>query len=278
MSGIVFLATRCPDEIKSFYLDRLGCLLWLEQDDCRVFKHGNLILGFCERERVDREGIFTFFFRTRAEVDARYEELRAEALAPPKAHPKYRIYQFFARDPEGRMLEFQSFDHRIDAFLDGAELLQTRRSIRDFAAEPVPQALLDRVFELCRFAPTSRNSQAYYFKLIVDRSTLTWLSGVRGQSSAPIACAPMAVAICADPRLSARVEQDGCIGAYHFLLAARYFGLGTCWIAALNRPDVKHRLHVPVDHYVATVTPLGFPAGEMMTAPERHERAWFIRA
>jgi nitroreductase len=235
------------------------------------------MLGFCERESIDREGIFTFFFPSRAEVDAHYEKLRTEALAPPKAHPKYHIYQFFARDPEGRMLEFQSFDHRIDAFRDGLELLQTRRSIRDFTAEPVPQALLDRVFELCRFAPTSRNSQSYYFKPIYERSTLTWLANVRGQSSAPIARAPMGVAICADPALSARVEQDGCIGAYHFLLAAWHHGLGTCWIAALNRDDVKQCIGVPQDHYVATVTPLGFPSEAILDPPERHERTWFIR-
>ena len=69
----------------------------------------------------------------------------------------------------------------------------------------------------------------------------------------------MAVAICSDPALSKRHIQDGCIGAYHFLLAAWAQGLGTCWIAAMDREDVKERLGIPQEHYVATVTPLGYP-------------------
>ncbi|MFC1493522.1 nitroreductase family protein, partial [candidate division KSB1 bacterium] len=156
-------------------------------------------------------------------------------------------------------------------------LLLTRRSIRGFKDTPVPQDVLDRIFEVSRYAPTSRNTQSYYFKLIEKKEILHWISQTRGDNSAPIGKAPLAVAICADPEVSIRHIQDGCIAAYHFILAAWSFGLGTCWIAAMDRDDVKEILKIPNNHYIATITPLGYPEGNIPEAPERKEKLFFVR-
>ena len=45
-------------------------------------------------------------------------------------------------------------------------------------------------------------------------------------------------------------------------------GLGTCWIAAMDKVDAKECLGIPLDHYIATVTPLGYPA-ESPDPPKR---------
>jgi len=37
------------------------------------------------------------------------------ALGPPKENPKYRIYHFYGRDPEGRSIEFQQFLHPVSS-------------------------------------------------------------------------------------------------------------------------------------------------------------------
>lgn len=277
MSGIVFFKTRILAELKSFYTDEIGCDLWLEQADCALFRHGNFIFGFCKRDEVDPGGLLTFFYRTREEVDLMYAKFEDIAINEPSENDKYQIYQFFARDPEGRMLEFQWFDHPVDCHLMGDELLLTRRSFRKFRKAAVPQPTLDKILEICRFAPTSRNTQSYYFRLIRDKEMLQQLSGIRDKSSRPIANAPMAVAICSDPEISKRHIQDGCIATYHFMLAAWSHGLGTCWIAAMDREEVKQILNIPDSHYVATVTPLGYPENPDKEAPERKDVSWYLR-
>jgi len=277
MSGIFFLKTRKLDELKEFYTSQLGCDIWLEQADCTLFRHGNMIFGFCRRDEVDTGGVITFFYETKEAVDCMYEKLREIAISEPESNSKYEIYQFFARDPEGRMLEFQWFDHPVDVHSMGDELLLNRRSHRKFENTEPPQEILDKIFELCRFAPTSMNSQSYYLKVIRDKDTIHRLSKVRGSSTSPIANAPVAVAICTDPALTKRPDQDGCIAAYHFMLAAWCFGLGTCWIAAMDRDIVKEMIGVPNDHYVATVTPLGYPIQRDKPAPERRDVSWFLR-
>jgi len=277
VSGIVFWGTRMLTELKRFYLNQVGCQVWLEQADCVIFRNGNLLFGFCERNEVDMQGLITFFYDTKQEVDRIYETFKTIDVSPPATNDKYHIYYFFAHDPEGRKLEFQYFNHSIDKYLSGDELLLSRRSIRDFKQTDISESILNQVLDNSRFAPTARNSQSYYFKIIRNRELLNRLSGLRGKSSSPIGRAPLAVAICSDPELSTRHIQDGCIAAYHFMLAAYFFGLGTCWIAAMDREDVKSMLGVPEHHYVTTITPLGYPMHLPVSAPSRKELGWFVK-
>ncbi|MBD3306604.1 nitroreductase [candidate division KSB3 bacterium] len=276
MAGILFFKTQNLAQIKAFYTSQLGMTLWLDQGGCQIFQHGNLLLGFCERQEVDRQGIITLFYERQRDVDTMYQTMQPRAVEAPHMNPTYNIYQFFARDPEDRLLEFQAFLHPLAPYQAGNDLLKTRRSIRAFEDTPVPDDLLWKVFDLCRYAPSSMNRQPCYFVVIRNRQTLEILAGVRGSSSAPIAAAPIAVAICVDANLSKRPVVDGSIAAYHFLLAAKVFGLGTCWIAAMDRDDVKAAIQVPQDHVVATITPVGYPAATPDTPP-RKDASDFVR-
>lgn len=109
MSGIFFLSTRRRDEIVEFYTTRLELNIWIEQEDCTILRQDNLILGFCQRETADTGGIITFWYGSDKEVDDEYAKLADVAEGPPEVNEKYRIYHFFFRDPEGRMLEVQRF-------------------------------------------------------------------------------------------------------------------------------------------------------------------------
>ncbi|MGC1122064.1 MAG: nitroreductase family protein [Candidatus Methanofastidiosia archaeon] len=275
MSGILFFKTKDLKRIIKFYI-RIGAVVWLEQPDCTIIKHGNLLLGFCQRESCDTEGMITFFYPEKENVDSIYELLKEEAETEPKENQRYAIYHFFARDPEGRAIEFQCFLHHLLPYEDGTEVLLKRRSIREFRDDPVTESILQDIFEMCRFPPSSRNAQPYYFVVVTDRKKLEYLASLRGGPSAPIGRAPLAVALCSDPEKSGAYVQDGCIAAYHFMLASRCYGLGTCWIAAMDRTEVKSTLLIPEHHYVVTVTPLGYPL-RMPEPPARRKVGDFVR-
>ena len=113
-SGIVFYTTEKLLDMKTFYINEIGCRLWLDQGDCLIFQFGNMLLGFHSSESADLEGLITFFYERREDVDRMYNHMKAVAVAPPKENTRYGIYHFFARDPEGRTIEFQHFMHPID--------------------------------------------------------------------------------------------------------------------------------------------------------------------
>jgi len=110
MDGIVFFGTERHDEVVEFYRD-LGAEVWLEQPDCTILRAGGFRVGFCAREDADTDGIVTFVFEDRAGVDDAYAGLEDLADDPPRYNGAYEIYQFFAEDPEGRTVEFQTFEH-----------------------------------------------------------------------------------------------------------------------------------------------------------------------
>jgi len=110
MSGIVFFQTEKLEQLKLFYRDRLDAELWKDQGDCLIFEKNGFRFGFCERKSAESCGILTFVFDSKNEVDNVYEELEDLAEGKPVSRkPDYDIYQFFARDPEKRTLEFQCF-------------------------------------------------------------------------------------------------------------------------------------------------------------------------
>lgn len=109
MDGIVFFRTEAHDEVVAFYED-LGADVWLEQPDCTILQAGDFRFGFCDRDSADTEGIVTFVFDDRTGVDETYDRLAEQPQGEPEFNETYDIYQFFASDPEGRTVEFQTFE------------------------------------------------------------------------------------------------------------------------------------------------------------------------
>ncbi len=142
--------------------------------------------------------------------------------------------------------------------MDGLEMILKRRSVREYKDEEIPSEVLMKVLEAASWAPSSKNSQPWEFIIIRDKEKLGKLANVRFWAF-PIAKAPMAIAVIVDPRKSKRFLLDGACATMNLMLAARYHGLGTCWIADMNRKEVKEVLGVPEDLYVVTVTPIGYP-------------------
>ncbi|MEE4197950.1 MAG: VOC family protein [Bacteroidales bacterium] len=107
--GIVFFKTQKLDEISTFYREKIGCTLWLDQGGCHILQFENMLIGFCRRKEVDYQGMITFYYPSQEEVNQMYRQLKDIALSEPKDNPDYKIYHFFAKDPEGRAIEFQYF-------------------------------------------------------------------------------------------------------------------------------------------------------------------------
>ena len=107
--GIVFYSTTDLERLSIFYTDQVGAKLWLDQGGCRVFKFGNMLFGFCQRDNVQIGALLTFFYPEKKLVDDMFRKLSNIATTPVKENDNYRIYHFYAEDPDGRPIEFQYF-------------------------------------------------------------------------------------------------------------------------------------------------------------------------
>ena len=117
--GLTFLKTKDRPSIVQFYMEKIQMKIWLEQPDITILSHGNFLLGLHHKpdddEQPDVAGMYTFVYPSLEEVDKMYQIFQDDSTAdgPPRVNERYRIYQFFAKDPEGRQLEFQAFLHPL---------------------------------------------------------------------------------------------------------------------------------------------------------------------
>ena len=114
MSGLIFLKCKDLAAMKEFYMNVVEMKVWLEQPQICILRHDNFLIGFHEAGSIDSGCLLTFYYEANEEVDEMYQKLKDTASFAPKINEKYHIYHFFAKDPEGRDIEFQRFLNPVE--------------------------------------------------------------------------------------------------------------------------------------------------------------------
>jgi len=157
---------------------------------------------------------------------------------------------------------------------DFYEVIRTRRSIRSYIPDPIPEEVLNRVLEAARIAPSGSNRQPWKFIVVEDEELKKRMVPVCGNQSF-IAEAPIIIVACG---YDIRYNRGGYMGDMsmlvdvsiaftHLIQAARAEGLGTCWIGSFDNGAVKKILNIPKDVNVVAITPLGYPRRDEFTEP-----------
>jgi hypothetical protein len=259
MSGILFCNTQDLDQIRMFYQAKIGMSLWLEQGDCLVLKHGNLMVGFCKGEGEPFGGIITFFYETKEEVDEVYHDLEPAADNSPRIKDELKIYHFFAKDPDGRKLEFQSFLHPLEPYFTGEELLLAKKNVHRFENKAVPKDVLRKIFSFCRFPSSTSMATPTTFSIIQSEEKRNELIKHFKRVNVTVHTAPCIVMISSERKTNDDTLKQILFSTYHFSLVARLHGLGTEIIEDFDREKVKNLLDLTEDDHVVLAILLGYP-------------------
>ncbi len=151
--------------------------------------------------------------------------------------------------------------------MDLLTIIKKRRSIRKYKPTPIPPAVLNRILEAGRLAPSAKNVQPWRFIIVRDDKTKRNLAKACNCqwfiAQAPIVICGVALAQSAYARMGGYMSSfsvDLAIALEHIILAATNEGLGTCWIGAFTEKKVKDILGVPEGARVVALTPIGYPA------------------
>jgi catechol 2,3-dioxygenase-like lactoylglutathione lyase family enzyme len=111
--SITFLDTRDLTRTADFYEGVLGLRLARDQGRCRIYHvSGGSYLGFCQRDDAPEPAPHVTITLVTDRVDEWFARLKVHGvsiLKEPADNPPYRIYNGFARDPNGYLLEIQRF-------------------------------------------------------------------------------------------------------------------------------------------------------------------------
>ncbi|MBK9750463.1 MAG: nitroreductase family protein [Chloroflexi bacterium] len=177
------------------------------------------------------------------------------------------------------------------------EAITSRRSIRRYRPDPVPQLVIETVLTAATWAASAHNRQPWRFCVIqsaehkerlaramgdrlrrdleADGTSEEVIAADTGRSYSRITSAPVLIALCLslvgmdhypDARRNDKefimAVQSTAMAGQNLLLAAHDQGLGACWMCApLFCPDVvSAALDLPADWQPQALITLGYPA------------------
>ena len=117
--------------------------------------------------------------------------------------------------------------------MDAMQNLLTRRSVRQYKEDPIPQDVLERIVEAGTYAATGMGKQSPIIVAVTNRALRDRLSrmnaAVMGGSGDPFYGAPVVLVVLADKSIGTHV-YDGSLVMGDLMLAAHAEGVASCWI------------------------------------------------
>ena len=156
------------------------------------------------------------------------------------------------------------------------DAVRSRRSVRAYRPQPVPDDVIDSLIDLARHAPSSMNGQPWTFTVIREAETKRRLAAIKNrfcpvekqEFRADFLMEAAAVVVIAVDRAAShdRDVENGALAAATFMLAAHSRGLGTVYMSAYRQDEpavaeaVRELLGMPADVTPVSILPLGYPA------------------
>ena len=117
--------------------------------------------------------------------------------------------------------------------MNAFENLLTRRSIRQYKQDPIPEEVLNKILEAGTYAPTGMNKQAPIIIAVTNREMRDRLSkmnaAMMGADNDPFYGAPVVLVVLANKDVRTAV-YDGSLVMGNLMLAAHEMGVSSCWI------------------------------------------------
>lgn len=163
------------------------------------------------------------------------------------------------------------------------ETIQTRRSIRKFRSDPIPEDVLDNIFNAAVWAPSHRNSQPWEF-VIIGTETRARLLALYQTVMEPVLSnpdlpeparkgimnlkedfggAPFMTAIMSRPPQDHLEKMENlptaAVAVQNMCLAAWEQGIGSVWLSIGGHPAAGGILRVKEGYQVVAVLAMGYP-------------------
>lgn len=177
--------------------------------------------------------------------------------------------------------------------MDILDAIKTRRSIRAYKSDDIPENDLETILKAATLAPSAGNLQPWEFVIVKEpRRKREIAEAAWGQEF--IAEAPVVIVVGANVkrtswRYGKRGEtlyciQDTAAAIMNILLAAHALGYGTCWVGAFSDEKISKIVGFPEHVRPVAIIPLGVPAEKPSMPPrlplsevvhiEKYENKW----
>ena len=159
--------------------------------------------------------------------------------------------------------------------------METRRSVRSYKPDMIPQEIIDRICEAGTYAASGMGKQSPIIIAVTDKTVRDRLSrmnaAVMGADTDPFYGAPVVLVVLADKNRPTHI-YDGSLVMGNLMNAAASLGIGSCWIhrakevfASEEGKALLKKWGVEGDYEGIGHCVLGYPAGDVPKAKPRKE-------
>lgn len=163
----------------------------------------------------------------------------------------------------------------------------TRRSIRKYRPDPVPEELLNEVITAGAYAASGMDRQSPIIIAVTDKAMRDELSalnaGVMGREGDPFYGAPVVLVVLADKSVPTHV-YDGSLVMGNLMNAAHAVGLGSCWIHRAREvfesergKEILKQLGVEGDYEGIGNCIIGYADEDKQPKPRKDDYVYYIK-
>ncbi len=162
--------------------------------------------------------------------------------------------------------------------MDFYELVKGRTSVRSYDPnKKVSEAVLMRILEAGRLAPSACNLQPWRFILVESETMLSAVKRTYDRNWIQNAPHILIVVGRKDQAWTRNydgynsIETDLAIAMDHMVLAAEYEDVATCWVGNFEPTLLREVLKLTDDEVVFDMTPLGYPEASYEKRPKKRK-------
>ncbi len=150
--------------------------------------------------------------------------------------------------------------------MDAMDAILSRRSIRRYTGDPVPEDAIRNILAAAMSAPSAGDERPWHYVVVKDRAVLAGVPGFHPHARM-VPDAAAAILVCGDPALEKHAGfwvQDCSAATQNILLAARAMGLGAVWVGIYPLEDrvaaARALFGLPGRVVPLALVPMGVPA------------------
>ena len=158
--------------------------------------------------------------------------------------------------------------------METIEAILTRRSIRRYTNEKIPEDLINLLLKAAMYAPSARDYQPWHFIVITKREGLDRLAEIHPYGKM-LKQAALAILIAGDKNIEPAegyINQACAVATQNILLTAHANGLGAVWLGVYPREEritaIRNHFELPENIIPISLVSIGYP-DETRPQPER---------
>ncbi len=161
------------------------------------------------------------------------------------------------------------------------DLMKSRRSVRQFKQTPIPADQIENCINAARLAPSAKNIQPLEYLYIDEKEKVDavfpfckWAGYIDPKGNPEKDKTPVAylfVLVNKNHIESDFFKYDVGAANENFIISALSYGIGSCWLLSINRPELRELLNIPEHYNIDSAIALGYSDEKHVVVETEHD-------